>query len=357
MKDYKLAIVIGRFQPFHNSHLELLQQARSLADEVLLIIGSYKTAPNVKNPFACHDRQDMIEHCFKESELWHSTPKMGKVHFEYIRDHFYNDNLWITEVQQLANKYSTTGDSVCLVGSYKDGSSYYLNCFPQWDFIPAVNTKQLHSTDIRNKIYSGDLSWKDDVPPGVAQWIEIDYINRKGGWSDKSMEIETPFQKHQKEFEFLQGYKESWKGAPFAPIFTTVDAVVVQNGHVLVIKRKFNPGSGLFALPGGFLKQNETINAGVFRELKEETGIKVPMPILKSSVEASKVFDYPNRSLRGRTVTHAYCIRLTGNELPEVKGNDDASGAQWMSFADMHDNEDKFYEDHYQMIQYFINKF
>jgi bifunctional NMN adenylyltransferase/nudix hydrolase len=79
----------------------------------------------------------------------------------------------------------------------------------------------------------------------------------------------------------IEKYKESWKAAPFPPTFVTVDAVVVQSGHVLLVKRKAMPGAGLWALPGGFLNQEETLLDGAIRELKEETKIKVPVPVLK----------------------------------------------------------------------------
>ena len=95
---------------------------------------------------------------------------------------------------------------------------------------------------------------------------------------------------------------------------------------------------------------------GMLRELKEETRLKVPLPVLRGSIVESHVFDAPGRSLRGRTITHAYFIQLSGGELPAVKGSDDAQKAWWMSLADLYAQEEQIYEDHFQIIQHFVSK-
>ncbi len=47
---YAYALVIGRFQPFHNAHAQLLQQAFAQAYHVIVALGSHRVAPNIKNP-------------------------------------------------------------------------------------------------------------------------------------------------------------------------------------------------------------------------------------------------------------------------------------------------------------------
>jgi bifunctional NMN adenylyltransferase/nudix hydrolase len=133
----------------------------------------------------------------------------------------------------------------------------------------------------------------------------------------------------------------------------TVDAVVVQSGHILLVKRGDMPGKGLWALPGGFLNQDEKMLDGAIRELKEETKIKVPVPVLKGSIKESKTFDAPNRSSRGRTITQAFLIDLGVGELPKVKGSDDAEKAFWVPFNKV--KQEKMFEDHFHIIDNFIN--
>jgi bifunctional NMN adenylyltransferase/nudix hydrolase len=155
------------------------------------------------------------------------------------------------------------------------------------------------------------------------------------------------------EYKMVKKYKEAWKAAPFPPTFMTVDAIVVQSGHILLVKRGDMPGKGLWALPGGFLNQEETMLDGAIRELKEETKIKVPVPVLKGSIKESKTFDAPNRSSRGRTITQAFFIDLGVGELPKVKGADDAEKAFWVPFNQV--KQEKMFEDHFHIIDNFIN--
>jgi bifunctional NMN adenylyltransferase/nudix hydrolase len=158
------------------------------------------------------------------------------------------------------------------------------------------------------------------------------------------------------EYDANAAYKKSWENSPFPPIFVTADAVVTCSGHVLVIKRGGNPGKGLLALPGGFVRENERVKPAALRELKEETRIKVDKIILESSIVDSEVFDYPARSLRGRTITHAFHVKLRDGKLPEVKGSDDAVGAFWLPMMEVMRRADEFFEDHIHIINRFINK-
>jgi bifunctional NMN adenylyltransferase/nudix hydrolase len=150
------------------------------------------------------------------------------------------------------------------------------------------------------------------------------------------------------EYEFVQTYKKSWEAAPYAPIFVTTDSVVYTSGHVLLVKRGARPGKGLWAFPGGFLNPNETILAGTIRELKEETKLKVPVPVLKGSAVATKVFDDPHRSSRGRTITHATLFNLAPSiKLPDIKRGDDAKEARWWPAAEV--KREILFEDHYDI--------
>jgi bifunctional NMN adenylyltransferase/nudix hydrolase len=273
------------------------------------------------------------------------TPEtLQRVHFLTVRDWLYSDNLWLTAVQQQVLEIIEGSNAVVVLGHRKDASSYYLNLFPQWDYLETGHYPDLSSTQIRGAYFEGkETDYIDKIPQSVAQYLH-------------TFQKSERYQALCEEYQFLQAYKQAWLNAPYPPTFVTTDALVVQSGHVLVVRRKAKPGLGLIALPGGFIQQNETLIDGMLRELKEETRLKVPLPVLRGSIVESHVFDNPGRSLRGRTITHAYFIQLQGGELPAVKGGDDAQKAWWISLADLYAQEEQIYEDHFQIIQHFVSK-
>jgi 8-oxo-dGTP diphosphatase len=90
----------------------------------------------------------------------------------------------------------------------------------------------------------------------------------------------------------------------------TVDAVVMDKGKILLVKRKNIPFIGQWALPGGFVERGETLKAAVSREALEETGLKVvPQKIIG-------IYDDPKRDpLRGHVVTVGFLCKLMGGRL------------------------------------------
>ena len=342
-RKYDFGIVIGRFQPFHIAHRELIKHSLSLADKVIVILGSARSASDVRNPFTPAMREEIIRACFPEDS--------ARLIFRAVRDYPYNDHVWTAEVQNLVGEIVEEEHAkITVVGFFKDRSSYYLNLFPQWNFEEFyVSDKKLlniNATQIREKFFTESVDWKDLLPAQAAVALDV------------FKQTET-FPHLQKEFAYLQKYKADTRfvGVPFEPTFITTDVVVVQSGHVLVIRRGHQPGKGLLALPGGFLVSGATLEDNAIKELKEETQIKVPAQVLRGSIKSSHVFDYPERSQRGRTVTFAYFIELAPDlkeGLPRVKGGDDAAKAFWLPLSALGEKEDEFFEDHLHIIKFFL---
>jgi len=333
---YDNCVLIGRFQPFHNEHLRLIKKSLEEAKKVIILLGSYKAAPNFRNPWTFSERVTMIQDALPEDIL-------KRVSFVPIRDYLYNDNRWIAQVQHKVKEAVKHGESVCLGGTEKDATSYYLKLFPQWRKVGTCLINPLNATDIRHSYFSGGDEWRNMVPSQTATYLE-------------EFMAEDRYKNIAEEREFVRGYKKLWEAAPFPPTFVTTDVMVEQGGHVLVIKRGHNPGKGLFALPGGFINQGESIQASALRELYEETHITLPKGLVEDSIKECRVFDHPLRSLRGRTITHAYHIKLEDRDLPNVKAGDDAAEAHWLSLSDLAEYEDRFFEDHLHIINHFVSK-
>ena len=66
------------------------------------------------------------------------------------------------------------------------------------------------------------------------------------------------------------------------------------------------------------------------------------------------MFDHPDRSQRGRTISHAHHFDLGDRELPEVQGADDAAHAQWLPIAQLAGMEEAFFDDHFHMLDHFL---
>ncbi len=91
--------------------------------------------------------------------------------------------------------------------------------------------------------------------------------------------------------------------------------------EILLIQRKNDPFAGKWALPGGFLDMDETLEVAAARELKEETCL------IAKSLEQLKVYSRVGRDPRGRVISVAFLVELEPGQEP--KAADDAQEAEW----------------------------
>lgn len=352
-KHFDLLVFVGRFQPFHVEHKRVIDTALKQAKHVLILVGSSGKARTIRNPFTFDERSDMIRDSFD-----FMSGEQNRLIIKPLYDKTYNDAAWIKQVQDVVKEtaldvingggFRTVGLSdakVGLIGASKDNTSYYLKLFPQWDSVNVPLEREMHATVIREHYLDGSferhLMDTTLVPHSVCKFLFDEFIH-----TDAYAQLK-------RELEHVRAYKKSWEAAPYPVKHMTVDAVVEQSGHVLLVKRKAEPGKGLWALPGGHLDMNETTLDGAIRELYEETKIKVPKSVLRGSIVGKELFDDPHRSTIGRVITHAYHFKLADDVvLPKVKGADDVEKAKWVPISDL--REDQFFDDHHAIIQYFL---
>ncbi len=329
----------GRFQPFHNGHAKLLAMALEAAPRVVVVLGSAFHARSAKNPFTWRERAAMIAATL-------APPQRARVAFVAVRD-YYEDPRWAAAVRKEVEKNVPGARRVALAGYLKDSSSAYLGLFPQWREIFINDAAEIHATQIRDVLFEADdIDISLDVlaaliPPAVRHYLRA--------WS-----LLACYAPLVREHRAIKAYRAAWRGAPYAPIFSTVDALVQSAGHVLLVRRGGQPGKGLWALPGGFVEQHERLLQGALRELHEETGLAVPAAALAAALRDVKVFDHPARSLRGRTITHAHHFDLNGEQLPALEAGDDAAQARWTPIAELASMEEQFFEDHFHILDHFL---
>lgn len=176
----------------------------------------------------------------------------------------------------------------------------------------------------------------------ISQSAGGDVVTSTRGGKKGGVTTLTPFgEEILREFEnkvaSLQSqFENDWKKPS-----VTADGVVFNGREIVLIKRAKEPFKGSYALPGGFLNFNETLEHCVVREVHEETGLKTEI------VDLVGVYSSPDRDPRGHFVTAVYHLRpISGS----IKAGDDAAEAEWISL----DKLPKFAFDHGKIVQDFM---
>lgn len=341
--QYDYILYIGRFQPFHNGHLETCKQALKFGKHLLVMIGSMFIAPNIRNPITFQDRRMLIDQCL--------TQLTGKFEYRYsihgLRDYFYsaNDSLWISQIQSILASYGED-KKIAIIGHEKDETSYYIQALEKTlgiDFIPVNNTHTANATDLRNVWLNPGMN-HDHVKKNIKILPEniLNFIYDK---------IDKKELKRLRD-EWIEVYegKKKYPGTSVA-----ADAIVTCAGFVLVGERKGKVGRGQIAFPGGFISEKDIhLVDTCIRELREETRLKVAEPILRGSVKKSKLYSHKLRDVRGRIVTEVFHIDLKIDPkkgLPLVKADDDFKNARWVPIYWLQQNPQLVFADHWEIFE------
>lgn len=349
MSKFAFGVFIGRFQPLHVGHEHVIARTLEQVDRLIVLVGSANVARDPRNPFTYAEREAMLRSAFRHEVA------QGRLIIAPLDDHLYSDTAWVTQVQRtvraLVLEYGNghgfqnhwiNDFRVALAGYGKDASSFYLKLFPEWENLQVESAYgTFSSSDVRLRYFQRI----PEVPSTILSAGVADFL--------REFALGAAFKGLLEEAEFLAAYPSQWGTGPFV----TADAVVIQSGHILLVERGRAPGKGLLALPGGFVNPSERIRDAAIRELREETTIsdgkgQIPPAMLASFIEdaRTRVFDAPNRSLRGRIITHAFLFRLPERrKLFSVKGGDDAAHAQWYRFGDL--SPEMLFEDHWAIIE------
>lgn len=89
-----------------------------------------------------------------------------------------------------------------------------------------------------------------------------------------------------------------------------VDAIILYDKKIVLIKRKNPPYENCYALPGGFVEKGETVEQALIREAKEETGLDLEV------LKLVGVYSDPERDPRGRVVSLCYLAKANGKLAP-----------------------------------------
>ena len=344
-----VAIFIGRFQPVHAGHVHVAKRALERHSKLIIALGSANRTGRPKNPYSNFQRMTMWNMALQQE----GVNVDRDVRFIQLDDMPYSDNEWVSQVRHRVNEAIVNwpvlkeNASIALTGHMKDESSYYLRFFPEWedDLIPQGYDKYA-STHFREFFYKIFTETPDrQLTPDMFY----------GSEGTRGLPVSNPIF----EPEFMDclrrcaaewDWNRNYDPKNYDVNVITVDAVIIQNGHVLTVTRKHNPGKGLKALPGGHLNPGEKLVDAMLRETAEETKIDLSKRALRANILRNEVFDDPSRSDRARVITQAYLIKLPDEDkLIKVKGADDAARAFWTPLSEVRAEE--WFEDHAFIVE------
>jgi len=151
------ALFIGRFQPFHNGHLKVIQKMSNEYDEIIIGIGSSQYNYTVDNPFTADERREMIVK---------SLEKIGVKNYKIILiPDIHNPPKWVDHILKIFNDFD-------VVISNSDLTNY---CFSNKGFKiikPQFYNKDKYSGRVIRKKIKNNEKWDDLIPDEVFKIIK-----------------------------------------------------------------------------------------------------------------------------------------------------------------------------------------
>lgn len=327
-------VFIGRFEPFHIGHRAIVEEALVKGEHVIVLIGSSFRHRSPKNPWTAREREEMIRSSF-------SSDDNLRLSFSYLEDR-YNSALWAEDAKAAVKSIvEGRGDvyansSVRIIGREKDGSSYYLNIFPEWSPVLEIHScDSLSATELRDFLFfggNGGLSLiKANVPFSVY-------------------EILKTFQEYSLAFDSLKkdaAISRSEKFKNKDHILNMMSLVLKKNNKLFLTKRQELPGLGLLNLPNTLMSDDVDFIQMV-AEIFSKMDVKVTLETLKKSIKKTHVFDEVDRSEYGRILNHAILI-----DLKELE-NFETSNGHWFDFNQLEKLKEHLFEDDYRTIRHFL---
>lgn len=341
-KKYDLLVLIGRFQPLHNGHLEIIKDAISKTKNLLIIVGSAGEPSTVKNPWSYDVRYQILNDVVMRL--------MDKDQFLFIRKNrdYLDDNDWISSTKKIIKETQLTISGYTgygvgtkdiktgIIGCDKDHSTWYLKAFPDYELELIEQHSDIDATSIRKHLFNHNEIPSDKVPynPLYLDLPNLDMLR--------------------KEFFYYQDYQK--KNPPvddqgYMLPKLTADNIILRNGKILLVERKNCPGEGKLALPGGFVDPGETFKQAADRELLEEVGLKAP-----NHADIYFPADKPGRSLRGNIISMVYCYYKMAIDLTSLKVQEtEVKRFVWMDLLDIVNDpyymSRMFFDDHWHLIE------
>lgn len=158
------SLMIGRFQPLHNGHMEVIRKCAAESENLTIGIGSAQYSHECENPFTAGERYLMIDEVMKDEKITNYCI----VPIEDLNRY----SLWVAQVVSMSPPFSTVYSNNPLTRRLFSESGYEVKDSPLY------NREVYSGTAVRKKMLDGD-EWQSLVPRKVAEIIdEIDGVQR-----------------------------------------------------------------------------------------------------------------------------------------------------------------------------------
>jgi nicotinamide-nucleotide adenylyltransferase len=154
-----VGLYVGRFQPFHLGHLEIVKLILRKVDELIIVVGSAQYSHTKSNPFTVGERIRMIRESLKESKI-----NLDRVQITPITDVNVH-GIWVHHISLFVGKIDIVFSNDPLT------SQLFIEAGFRVDSIPFFKREVYSATEIRNRILA-DHNWRELVPKSVSNIID-----------------------------------------------------------------------------------------------------------------------------------------------------------------------------------------
>ena len=155
----KRGLFVGRFQPFHKGHLEVIKKIVKEVDELVIIVGSSQYSHRLDNPFTAGERITMIRKALEEEKI-----QLSRTWIIPVPD-VHQHALWVSQIVGYSPKFDVVYANEPLTRRLFIESGYRV------ESMPLIKREVYLATEIRKRMLAGE-DWKEFVPSSVAEFIK-----------------------------------------------------------------------------------------------------------------------------------------------------------------------------------------
>ena len=155
----KRGIFVGRFQPVHNGHLEIIKKIVEDVDELVILVGSSQYSHRLDNPFTAGERITMIRKAIEEKGI-----HLSRIWIIPVPD-VHQHALWVSQIVAYSPKVDIVYANEPLT------SRLFIEAGFKVKSMPFIKREVYLATEIRKRMTEGE-NWEELVPSSVANFIK-----------------------------------------------------------------------------------------------------------------------------------------------------------------------------------------